>query len=148
MVDDFIDAVNTTPELDLQVPETPAEWADVTAGFRAKSSEGLIDKCAGALDGYFQRTPMPTLKEAPNQIGYYSGHYESYGVNCQAVCRSDLRFIYFAVISPGQTNDHSSFNRAKGLQKLLEELPPGLYFVAGKRSEAATSIHGSPHHAF
>mmetsp|Transcript_29069 Transcript_29069/g.33770 ORF Transcript_29069/g.33770 Transcript_29069/m.33770 type:complete len:98 (+) Transcript_29069:242-535(+) len=42
-------------------------------------------------------------------ISYYSGHYESYGLNCQAVCYVRLRFLVFGVIAPGSTNYAAAF---------------------------------------
>ena len=44
--------------------------------------------------------------------------------------RSDLRFMYFGVISPGSTNDNVSYLLAIGLRKTIESLPPGLYCLA------------------
>ena len=44
--------------------------------------------------------------------------------------RSDLRFMYFGVISPGSTNDNVSYLLTIGLRKTIESLPPGLYCVA------------------
>ena len=91
----------------------------------------------GAIDGYFQRIQTPTKKEAGNVIAYYSGHYESHGVNCQACVRSDLRFMYFGVVSPGSTNDNISYPIATGLRSVVEDLPTGMYCVA----DAAYTLH-------
>ena len=44
--------------------------------------------------------------------------------------QSDLRFLYFAVISLGSTNDNVWFELAKGLKAILDQLPQGLYTVA------------------
>ncbi len=106
-VDDFIDAVNTTPELDLHLPQSQEEWMGVNAGWRKKSTNKIIAGCVGALDGFFQRTNKPSKKDAPNTLCYYSGHYESYGLNCQAFVQSDLQFLFFGVAdAPGSTNDN------------------------------------------
>jgi hypothetical protein len=129
-VDDFIDAVNGAHELDIHLPQTLAEWQRIRDGFTRKSTDGIIHGCVGALDGFFQRTNRPTKKEASNQLAYYSGHYESYGVNCQACVQSDLQFTYFGVISPGSTNDNISYPSAKGLKEVFSALPPGLYGLA------------------
>jgi hypothetical protein len=83
----------------------------------------------GALDGFFQRSNRPTMKETNNVVSYYSGHYESYGVNCLAAVKADLQFMYFGVTSPGSTNDITSYAMASALRQVIESLPLGLYFV-------------------
>ena len=89
-----------------------------------------MEGCVGAIDGYFQWIQTPTKKEVGNVIAYYSGHYESHGVNCQACVRSDLRFMYFGVVAPGSTNDNISYPLAAGLKTVVEDLPTGMYCVA------------------
>lgn len=128
-VDDFIDAVNSAPELDISFPTTVEEWNDVNAGWTRKSTDELLYGCVGALDGFFQRTNKPSKKAVSNVLAYYSGHYESYGVNCQACVTSDLQFSYFGVVSPGSTNDNISYPLADGLKDVIEKLPLGLYMV-------------------
>ncbi len=129
-LDDFINAVNSTPELDINFPNSPEGWKEVNDGFTAKSSDGIMQGCVGAIDGYFQRIQTPSRKEVGNVISYYSGHYESHGVNCQACVCSDLSFMYFGVVSPGSTNDNISYPIAVGLKDKVESLPPGMYCVA------------------
>lgn len=127
---DFVNAVNTTPELDINFPNSPEEWKAVNDGFTAKSSDGVMQGCVGAIDGYFQRIQTPQRAEVGNVTSYYSGHYESHGVNCQACVRSDLSFMYFGVVSPGSTNDNISYPIASGLRDTVEGLPVGMYCVA------------------
>ena len=52
--DDFVNAVNAPPEFDIKFPQSEAEWGKVNAEFTAKSSDGIIQGCVGAIDGYFQ----------------------------------------------------------------------------------------------
>ena len=127
--DDFIDAVNSAPALDIIAPQTEEEWLRMNAEWKRKSTNEIIAGCVTALDGFFQRCNKPTKKETRNTIAYYSGHYESYGVNCQACVRADLRFIYFGVVAPGSTNDNIAFTQAPGLKDLFDSLPLGLYGV-------------------
>ena len=62
--DDFVNAVNACPELDvINFPTTAAEWKQVNDGFTAKSSDGIMQGCVGAIDGYFQRVQAPRRKE-------------------------------------------------------------------------------------
>ena len=62
----------------------------------------IMAGCVGCIDGY----------EVANVISYYSGHYESYRLNCQACVPSGLQFMYFGVVSPGSTNDNISYSQA------------------------------------
>ncbi|KAL3771896.1 hypothetical protein ACHAWO_010423 [Cyclotella atomus] len=129
MVDDFIDAVNSAPELDINLPQNADEWRAVNKGFRRRSFHDTMSGTVGALDGFFQRCNRPTMKETNNVVAYYSGHYESYGVNCLAAVKADLQFIYFGVISPGSTNDITSYTMASALRQIIDSLPLGLYFL-------------------
>ena len=128
--DDFIDAVNAAPELDIKMPHSHDEWDRINAGFTRKSHDKIIPGCIGAFDGFFQRSNKPSKKEVANVLAYYSGHYEAYGVNCQACVQSDLQFNFFGVISPGSTNDNISYPLATGLKEIIDALPLGLYGVA------------------
>ena len=129
MVDDFIDAVNSAPELDIKFPQNADEWRAANEGFRRRSSNDTMGGTVAALDGFFQRCNRPSTKEASNTVSYYSGHYESYGVNCLAAVRADLQFIYFGVVSPGPTNDIVSYSLAQSLKEMIDSLPLGLYFL-------------------
>ena len=90
----------------------------------------IMAGCVGCLDGFFQCTNRPTNKEAANVFSYCSGHYESYGLNCQAYVSADLQFMYFGVVSPGSTNDNISYMFAEELKKAFSNLSPGLFGLA------------------
>ena len=128
--DSFMNAVISEPSLAISIPSTAADWEKVRKGFAEKSHDSLVHGMVGALDGFFQGTYQPTRKEANgNVLAYFSGHYKSYGLNCQACCDSDLRFLYFGVVAPGKTNDCVAFDRAVDMKKFIESLPVGLFVV-------------------
>jgi hypothetical protein len=129
-VDDFIDAVNAAPEFDINLPLSIEEWLSINEEWKKKSTNEIIAGCVGALDGFFRRTNKPTKKEVSNQISYYSGHYESFGLNCQALVSSDLQFLYFGVVSPSSTNDNISHSSCVELKDVIDSLSLGLYTVA------------------
>ena len=130
-VDDFINAVNTAPELDIKIPSSAAEWEEVRKGWQSRSSvPHIFNGNLGAADGFFQGTTKPMEKEVGIVMAYYSGHYESNGLNCQALVKSDLQFMYFGVVAPGSTNDNVSYARAGNLKEIIDSLPLGLYIVA------------------
>ena len=58
-----------------------------------KSTIKIIAGCVGALDCFFKCTKKPTKTEVPKQISYYSRHYESFGLNCQAIADSRGQFL-------------------------------------------------------
>ena len=128
-LNDFLTAVNSCPELSIFLPSTQDDWRSCNLGFRARSSNDVMTGAVLAVDGFFQRTQMPTRAEVANQLAYYSGHYESYGVNCQAAVQADLQFRYFGVHGPGNTNDLITYPRAVELHNAITSLPVGLYAV-------------------
>ena len=105
----FREAVLAFKDLAIRMPESLEEWNKIKDGFLQKSSHGLMNGCVGALDGFFQKCNAPSKKEVSNVISFYSGHYESYGLNCQALCDSRLHFMYFGVVAPGSTNYNIAF---------------------------------------
>ena len=110
VIDIFFDAIDSCSQLDIRLPAVDdtedLELKSVALGFKGKSwSEGLFDGCIGALDGWLCCTKSPRDKNITNKRAYYSGHYKRFGLNVQAMCDSELRFIYFAVCAPGGTND-------------------------------------------
>ncbi len=66
----------------------------------------------GAVDGWFPWTEMP--HGVSNQANYYSGHYQAYGLNIQAMCDPELVFMYFSVADPGKINDVRAFSCCMG----------------------------------
>ena len=69
-----MEAVNLTPELNIEMPQTPEEWDEIYNQFKTKSTHKIMAGCVGAIDGYFQPTTKPTSKEVANVLAYYSGH--------------------------------------------------------------------------
>jgi hypothetical protein len=126
----FINAVLTCNSLAIGLPTTPVEWENTRKGFALKSGNQVLKGCVGAIDGFFQPTICPTLKQSDGfPRSYYSGHYQSYGLNCQAMCDARLRFCFFTVIAPGQTNDAVAYE-ATCIHDIIDKLTSGLY-VAG-----------------
>ena len=82
-----------------------------------------------AVDGFFQAITCPMVSEVLNQTLYYSGHYENFGLNCQAICTHDLTFIYFRVVAPGSTNDIIAITKTDNLMDGIWKLSPGRFLV-------------------
>jgi hypothetical protein len=89
------------------------------------------------------RCRVPTKKEVKNVRSFFSGHYQSYGVNIQAASDHLCRFIHFAFAAPGVTGDRDAIKQCS-LHGLIERLPPGICVIG----DAACSLpshraHGS-----
>jgi hypothetical protein len=104
-----MDAVNRCPQLSLEFPMDHGELKRVALEFQGKSSFGVTDGCVGALDGWLCCIKVPIGREASNISSYFSGHYQCYGINVQAVSDSRCRFIYLSCRSPGGTGDSRAF---------------------------------------
>jgi hypothetical protein len=126
----FLDTVNSAPRLDIRMPSTPEECDVIFNEYKRKSTNEIMAGCVGCVDGFFQRTNKQTKQKVVNIISYYSGHYELYGIKCQACVWPDLQFMYFGVVSPGSTNDNISYPLATGLKDIFDSLPPGLLGLA------------------
>jgi hypothetical protein len=68
-------------------------------------SEGAFENCAGILDG-----TVINLETKPSIQGYaYFHRKRRYGLNCQAVCDADYRFLYICVGYPASVHDSTIF---------------------------------------
>ncbi len=130
----FIDAIdfNTTcRELQVRLPDTnnldklhelAGKWQEVSTAF------GLLNGFLGAIDGWLPRTKKPSGVDNP--ADYFSGHYQCYGLNVQAICDPDLIIQFFEFAGPGKVNDVRAFGRCADLLQWLEDLPDQ-YFIGG-----------------
>ena len=123
-----MDALYKSPELAYSFPTTPEEIEQACAGFRSCSSHDLIRGCVACIDGFLLKVRTPSKNKTGNVKAYFSGHYQTYGINVQAACDSRCRFVYCAPIAPGGANDITAF-RKTGLSKVIESLPVGTYVI-------------------
>ena len=85
--DIFVHAVNKCEALKIKFPETQEEFETVRKAFKRKSTGGIMKGCVGAIDGLLATIICPSRDDAGgNPRSYYSGHYNQYGLNVQAVC--------------------------------------------------------------
>ena len=129
--DMFIDAVNSCPDLidRIKLPQTLDEMHDVASGFENLSTSQLIRGCIGCVDGFLATTTRPHMKDCNNNPGaFLSGHYNVYGLNVQAVCDCQSRFIFFGIVAPGKCGDQVAFERSP-LLDYVRNLPPGYYMI-------------------
>jgi hypothetical protein len=67
-------------------------------------------------------------KDTSNVTPYFSGPYQCYGINVQAICDAQCRFTYLSCRSPGGTGDSRAFH-GTALNHFLHEIPQGFYVV-------------------
>jgi DDE superfamily endonuclease len=121
-------AVLLVEELDYKFPETMEEISQAAADFKKCSTNEFISGCVACVDGMLLQINTPNHKETGHVKSYFSGHYQTYGINIQAACDSQCRFVYAAVAAPGGTNDIAAF-RKLSLSHTIEKLPIGKYVL-------------------
>ena len=88
-----ITAISKCEDLIPKFPKTPEEIGAAVEGFASISTDGIIDNCVGVLDGYLLRIKVPPKDKVKNVRSFFSGHYQCYGVNIQAVADHHCRFV-------------------------------------------------------
>ncbi|KAL3761004.1 hypothetical protein ACHAWU_004624 [Discostella pseudostelligera] len=133
-INSFMDAIDFNTECkELQIslpdPTSKRELRELEDKWRKVSTaHGIMGGFLGAIDGWLPRIEMPW--EVNNQVDYFSGHYQCYGLNVQAMCDPDLIFMFMSVTAPGKVNDVRAFNRCNILLEWLDALPTE-YFIGG-----------------
>ena len=85
------------------------------------SSHGAIKGCVACLDGYLLQIKVPAKAETGNVKAYFSGHYQTYGINVQATCDHQCRFVY-ALAAPGGANDIAAYRKTR-FNEMVQNLP-------------------------
>jgi hypothetical protein len=123
------DAICQCPELELIFPTTPEQLQDASQGMESISFHGIMSGCIGVIDGWLCPIEVPPSTLVGNVRSYFSGHYQRYGFNVQAVTDHFGRFIFMAVAAPGGQGDIKALARTS-LLAILSNLPLG-YFIIG-----------------
>jgi hypothetical protein len=124
-----IDAINECDDLAVKFPKTLEEVKEASRGFETISTQGCIWNCVSVIDGYHLQIQTPSKKEVRNVRSFFSGHYQTHGLNIQAACDHHCRFTFLGVAGPGVMGDRDAIKMVK-LGSLVEGLP-GLYCVIG-----------------
>ena len=128
--------LNSTRDLRIHFPTTREEIAQAMSDFASISYDMAIINCVGVVDGYLMRIRVPTKKEAGNVRSYFSGHYQCYGVNVQAVADHNSRFLYIGLAAPGVTADRDAIEQCNKLYDAIENLPFGACIIGDAAYEA------------
>jgi hypothetical protein len=120
---------DTTALLSINFPSSVEEAEEAALGFQSISTQNCIWNCVAAIDGYHLQITTPSKKDAKNVRSFYSGHYQTYGVNVQASCNHNCKFSFIGVAGPGVLGDREALQQVS-LGSLIEKLP-GLFCAIG-----------------
>jgi hypothetical protein len=120
----------------------------MAAEFEAKSSAGF-DCCVGAVDGILIWINRPNQKDCNlsgcNSQKFYCGRKHKFGLNCQAICDAQGRFLDVSILYPGSTSDILSFESSTIYQSLQNGiLAPGLCLF-GDNAYTNTDFMATPY---
>jgi len=88
-----MDAILDSEELAYKFPSIAKELEEAAQGFELLSTQAVIKGCVACLDGYLLQIRVPSSTETGNVEAYFSGHYQTYGINVQAACDHKCRFV-------------------------------------------------------
>jgi hypothetical protein len=111
---------NTAPSLD-DLKARAFEFS------RRSTYPNVFQHCVEAIDGILIRIQCP--RNEMDQRNFFSGHKLDYGLNLQASCDANCRFVNASLCCPGSANDIMAYN-ASYLPNRYAAYPPP-YFVAG-----------------
>jgi DDE superfamily endonuclease len=126
-----VDAVNACPELSFEYPSEWKEQQKIADGFCA-ISRGIFKCCAGAIDGILVWIERPSGKHC--EISecaakkFYCGRKKKFGLNMQATCDHNKKFLDIYLGHPASTSDYLSFSSSPLYCKLESKgfMKPGL----------------------
>jgi DDE superfamily endonuclease len=124
-----VKAIRRCSHLFIHFPSTTDELEMAAEGFAGISSNSAIDNCVSVVDGYHLEIITPTKKEVQNVKSFFSGHYQTYGVNVQASCDHHCRFTFLGVAGPGVMGDREAIYQVP-LGRMIDALPH-VYCVIG-----------------
>lgn len=126
---EVLDAIHNCPAFELQFPVSHEKQQEIVDGFRRKS-DADFDCCAGAIDGiliWIHRPSKACCVDTACDAGkFFCGRKMKFGLNCQAVCDAEGKFLDISIQYPGSSADCLAFE-GMALYKRLEEgvLAPG-----------------------
>lgn len=103
----------TAEELLIKFPKNGQEAMKMADDFQSLSSSGVVNGCIGCVDGWLCPIKVPHKNEVGKVTSFFSGHYQTYGVNVQACVDSESRFTAFSASCPGGMGDALAFTRWK-----------------------------------
>ena len=111
-------AIVQCEELQILWPNTKEKAVETVAGFPSISTDCVMTECVAVLDSYHMAIATPPKKEVQNIKSYFSGHYQTFGINIQVACDHNCCFLFIGVGGPGIMGDREAVKES-GLSKLV-----------------------------
>ncbi|XP_072943516.1 uncharacterized protein [Epargyreus clarus] len=117
IIPEVCQAINSVLKDQIKLPQSPAEWLSIEAGFRRK-----FPRCVGAIDG-----KHIVIKCPPHSGSQYYNYKHTYSIILMALVDSEYRFIFADIGGQGRISDGGIFQNCLLLQKIdtgTINLPP------------------------
>jgi hypothetical protein len=143
-----VDAINSHPNFKIEYPTDHDAQRQIARGFQNVSSAGF-NCCAGAIDGILIWIHKPSKKDCMD-VGCSDGKFmctwkKKFGLNCQAVCDVDGRFLDISIMYPGSTSDCLAFEGMTLCQKLEDGLLAPSLCIFGDNAYLNTPFMATPY---
>ena len=123
-----IKEIKNCAELQITWSNTKKWQIECACGFTSISTNHALHECVTVLDGYHLQIITPSKKEVHNVWPYFSGHYQTYGVNIQAACNHNCQFLFIGIARRGVMGDQHAVVEC-GVSKLVESTSRLLYCI-------------------
>ena len=134
----FWNAIIYNPAFRLALPHTREELESHASAFEQKSKAfALYNGVVGALDGWLCDTNRPIVH---NTSDFFSGYYQRFGLNVQAMCDAHLRFTFLGIAGPGGMNDVRAFGKCTEFNLSLSSLPNDYCIIADNAYELSKML--------
>jgi hypothetical protein len=144
-----VDAVNACPEFAFKYPSDWKEQQQLADGFKS-ISKGIFNCCAGAIDGILVWIERPSSKHCEiSECGvkkFFCGRKKKFGLNMQATCDHNKKFLDIYLKHPASTSDYLSFCSSPLFCKLESAgfMKPGLC-IFGDNAYVNTPYMATPY---
>jgi hypothetical protein len=88
---------------------TPDEKRKTADEFWRNSEHGIHRGVISCIDGWLCEIKAPHNSETDNVAKFFSGHYQTFGINVQA---ANCIFNYASITCPGGTNDLVAYSES------------------------------------
>jgi hypothetical protein len=106
-----VDCVNKCPYFDIVFPDYKTQ-EEIAKGFQKRSGANF-SRVIGAIDGILIWILKPLLQECYfancGETSFNCSRKDKYGLNMQAICDDELRFIFIDLSWPGATADYMAW---------------------------------------
>ena len=98
-------AIVQCKNLQIMWPDMKELAVQSVAGFSSISTNRVMTECVAVLDGYHMEIVTPPKNDVHNVKSYFSGHYQTYGINIKAACDHNCHFLFIGVGGPSVMGD-------------------------------------------